>query len=396
MKLIKKLYIKFKIYNNYLILFLTYTLFIHAPHSVLGAEIKPPSMITIMAYELGSSGHMAYGYIGEYAIKKYGLKIRVIPAGNDTARMIALRSGIAQFAGQGLDAHYAMEGITPRYSTRDWGPQENLRFVWMAQHPGQAFVVRGTSKIYSVAELKGKKVAWIPGSALNDLAEAHLAYAGLSWNDVIKVNVPGYIPSIKAVIDGTVDAALGMVTTSTLYELEASPYGIRWLPENDEEGIKRIRKKVSDLVPFKATIGAGISENKPLDCCTYAYPATICYANLEENIAYFLTKLIYEGYESMSKSSEMMKHYWKLDTFLYLYENYDFPILHNGTVKYLKEIGKWKSIYEKFQKERIEYFKKLKSLWDDVCEEALENKIADKDFPEFWLKKRAKFISEKK
>lgn len=359
------------------------------------AEVNPPATVTVMTYELGSSNYSAYGFLGEYILQKYGTKLRAVPAGNDTARMMGLRAGTGQFAGQGVDARYAMEGITPRYSTRDWGPQENIRMVWMAQHAGQAFVVRGTSKINSIADLKGKKLTWIPGSILNDNAVGHLAYAELTWDDVKKVNMPGYIPACQAVIDGAADASLVMVTTSTMYELASSPYGLKWLPETDEEGKKRIRKTVKDLVPFKATIGAGLSESKPLDCCTYAYPATICYATLDENVAYFITKSINEGYSTMAKASEMMKNYWKLDTFLYLYENYDFAILHPGTVKYLKEIGRWQSSFDKLQIERTDYFRKLRNLWEKVIAEANEKKISDKDFPEFWLNRKAAFTGNK-
>ena len=362
--------------------------------TTLAAEFKAPATITVMTYELGSSNYSAYGFIGEYILKNYGTKLRAVPAGNDTARMMGLRGGIGQFAGQGVDAHYAMDGVTPRYSTRDWGPQDNLRMVWMAQHAGQAFVVRRTSNIFSIADLKGKKISWIPGSILNDNAVGHLAYAGLTWDDVKKVNMPGYIPACQAVIEGTIDASLVMVTTSTMYELAASPYGIRFLPESDEEGKNRIRKAVPDLVPFKATIGAGLSESKPLDCCTYAYPATICYANMDENVAYFMTKVINEGYGMMAQASEMMKHYWKLDTFLYLYESYDFAILHPGTIRYLKEIGKWKPAYDKLQKDRAEHYKKLRAFWEKVVNEASEKKVGDKEFPEFWLKKRAAFLGD--
>ena len=358
------------------------------------ASFKPPKNISVITYELGSSGYMSYGFIGEYMIKTYGTKIRAIPAGNDTARMIALRSKVVQFAGQGLDAHYAMDGITPRYSSSDWGPRPGLRIAWLAKHPGQCFVVRGNSDIKEIKDLKGKKLAYIPGSALNDLAEGHLAYAGLSWKDVKKVNVPGYVPSVKAIIDGTVDTAVVMVTSGVVRELAASPYGLRFLPETDEKGIARIRAKVSDLVPTKATVGATLSEKHPAYCMTYPYPATVCYDTLDDNIAYFMTKCINEGYKSMSKGSALIKNYWTLDDFLYLYEQYDYAILHNGSAKYIKEIGRWKPEYDKYQKERSEHYQKLRVFFDKVVDLAIEKKIKSKAFPDFWLKERANFLKK--
>ena len=94
-------------------------IFSGGPGIVPAAELKVPETVSLMTYELGSTGYISYGFIGDYMIRKHGTKLRAIPAGNDTARMIALRSGTAQFAGQGLDIYFAMEGISPRYSTPD-------------------------------------------------------------------------------------------------------------------------------------------------------------------------------------------------------------------------------------------------------------------------------------
>ena len=45
--------------------------------------------------------------------------------------------------------------------------------------------------------------------ALNINAAAHLAWAGLTWNDVKKVVVPGWKQSAEAVINGQADACTG-------------------------------------------------------------------------------------------------------------------------------------------------------------------------------------------
>jgi len=370
-------------------------IFAGGPGIVPAAELKVPKTVSIMTYELGSTGYISYGFIGEYMIKKYGTKLRAIPAGNDTARMIALRVGTAQFAGQGLDIYFAMEGISPRYSTPDWGPQQDVRYVWMAQASGQALPVRGNSNIHSVADLKGKKIGWIPGSVINDLTEAHLAYANLTWDDVQKVNMPSYGSTCKGIIDGSTATCIGNLTSSLMYELESSPYGIRYLPEDDKEGLARIQAKLAPLLPWKATIGAGVSESNPAHCLTYAYPTTVCYASLDEDVAYFMTKVIHEGYDTYAAANEQMKHYWGLDSFVYLYENSDFAILHPGTERYLKEIGAWKPAYDKFQKERTRRYVELRAFFEKVIDEAIENKIKAKNFSEFWLEKRAAFLEAK-
>lgn len=391
----KRMEIKIKTINLSLLLVLfTFVVLFIKPTEVSAAKVKAPETIKLTTFELGSSAYMAYGFIGEYMIKKYGTKLRVIPIGSDVGRMTALRLGIVQFVGEGPGAPFAIEATSPRYSTHEWGPQHNMRVVWMGQHAGQALVVRGSSKIYSISDLKGKRVGIIPGSYFEQLAPAHLAYAGLTLNDVKRANCPSYSACARRVIDGSIDTMVAMVTSPIMRELEASPYGIRWLPESDPVSFERIRKKVSFYVPARVTIGAGLSESNPLDCSTFPYPMTICYENIDEDVAYFMTKVINEGYDTYAVASTYMKHYWRLDSFLNLYESVNFAILHRGTVKYLKEIGRWKPAYEKFQKNRVEYLKRLDDLWKKVGDEAFENKIKAKDFPKFWLKKRAEVFGQ--
>jgi TRAP transporter TAXI family solute receptor len=361
---------------------------------VSAAEFKAPATVTMTTYELGHYAYMVYGFVGEYMMKKHGVKLRLIPIGNDVGRMMALRSGTTHFIGQSLDVHYAMDGTTPRYARREWGPQDDLRMVWMGKLSGQAFLVRGTSDIKTIADLKGKRLNWVPGSVFVELIEAHLAYANLTWNDVKKVNMPGLAASGKAIIDGSLDAMLWSVTSPGTKEIEASPYGIRFLQEDDPEGFARMRKKISDFVPHKATFGTSITEDKPLHCVTYAYPMTICRADLDDDVAYFMTKCIHEGYEHMASLSPIIKHYWTLDGFIDLYEYYDYAILHPGTVRYLKEIGRWKPEYDKFQTERAARYKQLRAFFEKVGDEALDKGIKDKDFSEFWLKKRAEFLAK--
>ena len=366
---------------------------ISLPKSVLADTSSVPKTLKIMSYELGASSYMAYAFIGEYTLKKYGTKIRVIPCGNDVGKMVALRSNLVDFIGGGFDLYYAMNGVTDRYTQRAWGPQNQLRVAWLGVHPGQCIAVRGDSDIKTVADLKGRRLTWILGSSLNEAMVGHLSYANLSWDDVKKAKVAGYNASMKAVLDGSADAVLALVASGTMYEIEASPYGLRWLAETDPEGIERVRTVLPPYVPFVATIGAGISKDKPLNCMSYAYPATICNSDLDEEKAYFLTKSIVEGYDEMAQQSDIMKNYWKVESFMHLYENYDFAILHAGTVKYLKEAGYWKPEYDKLQKERIKKYDSLRDLWTEVEEESLDKKIKDKHYAKFWMEKRTEYMN---
>jgi TRAP transporter TAXI family solute receptor len=355
---------------------------------------KNPDMIRLMTYDLGSTAYVMYGFLGEAMVKRFGTRLRAIPAGNDIARMIPVRAGQAQFAGQGGDAYYAAEGLD-RYADISWGPQP-LRCVWHGQQPGTVGMVRGTSDIKTCADLKGKRLPWIPGSVFIKYYQAWLAFANLTWDDVEKVQIAGFGAAMRALIDGKVDMTIGAVTVPPAYELESSPYGLRYieLPASNKEGWARVQEIQPYLFPYKATYGAGISEGKYVEVASNAYPTSICYDFLDEDIAYFMTKAIHECYPDMAKKSELMKRFWSIEGCLSFHQQNRGAIFHPGSVKYFKEIGVWKPEWDKLREKRLERQRRLKELWENTMDEAEEKKVKAKDYADFWLKKHAETFPE--
>ncbi len=349
--------------------------------------VELPKMMTWTAYDVGSSGYMQVGFVSESLWEKYKIKVRVIPAGTDLPRVYPLRLKDAEVAFHGIGSYFMQEGLYD-YSTIDWGPQP-VRVLYLAQHPGLCLGIRGDSVIKTAADLKGKRVAYFPTYALTMISEAHLVFAGLSWTDVQKVDVPTYAAGMKMVMEGKIDASHINPTASTAYEMAAMPYGIRYvpLPLADKEGWARLKKSYPYYSPMKATIGAGISPDKPLETLTYPYPVALTYDFLPADKAYIITKLLHESFPVYAAKHKSLEAYWAPEKFLELYEDYPIPI-HEGAIRYLKEIGKWTSQREALNKERLKRQADLKKLWDTVMSEALEKKIPSKDFPDFWLKKR--------
>jgi hypothetical protein len=369
------------------VIFLLAIVSLFYPKTAPAQSFKAPEIIKLMAYDIGSTGYMMYGFLVEAMSERFGTKLRAIPVGNDIARMIPVRGKQAHFAGQGGDIYFASEGLD-RYTDITWGPQP-LRVVWLGRQPGNVPVVRGDSGIKTLADLKGKRVPWIPGSVFNIFHEGMLAFANLTWDDVKKVQVTGFGAMLRALVDGKIDVTMAAITSPPLYELQASPHGVGFLPlpASDKEGWARFQKFAPYYFPYKATFGPGVSEERPVECSSCAYPGTVCYDFLDGDTAYFMTKAIHECYPSMAKKSDLMRRFWGLEDCLKLFESSRGYIFHPGSVRYFKEIKVWKPGWDELQRKRLERQKGLATLWDKAVLEAQEKKITSEKFPEFWVKK---------
>lgn len=354
----------------------------------LAGTASIPKMMTWTAYDVGSSGYFMVGHVSTTLYEKYGVKIRVIPAGTDLPRVYPVRLRDADVAFHGLGSYFMQEGIED-YRTMAWGPQP-VRALYFAQHAGLALGVRGDSDIKTAHDLKGKRVSTFPSRALTLITEQHLVFAGLTWDDVQAVRVPSYGTAIRMVMEGKLDATHINPTASLAYEMEAKPHGIRYIemPPNEKEGWARMKKNNPAYGYFKATIGAGLSAEKSLDTVSYAYPITLAYDFLPEERAYIITKILHEAYPDYAKRHKSLKAYWSPEVSLRLYDGFPLP-MHRGAVRYLKEIGKWTPEREAKNRKRIQRQEDLKKLWDATYEEALSKKMKSKKYPAFWLKKRA-------
>jgi TRAP transporter TAXI family solute receptor len=351
------------------------------------SKVKAPDIIKLATYDIGATAYSMYGFLGEAMGEKFKTKLRAMPIGTDIARMIPVKNKQVEFCGQCGDVYFAAEGLD-RYADKNWGPQP-LRIVWLARQPGLVGIVRGDSGIKKSADLKGKKVPWIPGSVFNTFHEGLLAFGNLTWNDVQKVQVSGFGAMLKALVDGKIDVAMAAITVPPAYELQASPSGVGYieLPVADKAGWARLHKVLPALSPYKAKFGPGVSDAKPVECSSYPYPATVAYDFLDDNMAYFMTKAINETYPVMAKKSDLMKRFWSLEECLSLYENSKGLIFHPGSVRYLKEIGVWNAKWDQVQAKRLARQKGLKDLWNKTIAEARTKGIKDQDFPQFWTKK---------
>src|SRR5512139_2636062 len=171
------------------------------------AQVKLPPTITMTAYDTGTSGFNITVAIGKMMKDKYGSDTRVLPAGNDVARLQPLRAGRATLSAMGVGVFFAQEGLF-EFATREWGPQPLNITLSSIDCNGLSIGVAGDVGVKSIADLKGKRIGFVVGSpALNQNALAMIAFAGLTANDVKIVEFASNNAMWKGVLNNDADAA---------------------------------------------------------------------------------------------------------------------------------------------------------------------------------------------
>src|SRR5690606_21345231 len=189
-------------------------------------EIKLPSTLTVSAYDTGSSGFNMAVAIGKMLKDKHGVDLRVLPGGNDIARLSPVKSGRAAASAMGVGGYFAQEGVF-EFGVREWGPQPLQLMLASTSCNGLSLGAAKDAGIKTIADLKGKRVGFVVGSpALNQNALAVLAYAGLGRNDVKIVEFSNYGAMWKGLVNNEADAAFASTISGQARELDAAPRGL--------------------------------------------------------------------------------------------------------------------------------------------------------------------------
>lgn len=355
------------------------------------AQVKLPATMTMTAYDTGTAGFNITVAIGKMLKDKHGTDVRVLPAGNDVARLQPLRTGRAFASAMGAGVYFAQEGLF-EFGSKEWGPQAvQLTLTTVDCNAGSLGVAADTG-VKTVADLKGKRVGFVVGSpALNQNTLGVLAFANLTAKDVKVVEFASYGAMWKGIVNNDVDAAYGTTITGPAKEVESSPRGIVWppTPADDKAGWARLQKVTPFINPHLATCGAAISKEKPVQLSNYPYPIYTVYANQAENDVYMLTKAMIEGYDAYKDGAPgatgmAVKRQTK---------NWSVPV-HKGAVRALKEAGAWSDDQEKFNNNLYRRQEALSAAWAAYRN---GNPPSEPDkFAEGWMKARADALARAK
>jgi TRAP transporter TAXI family solute receptor len=340
-----------------------------------------PRQMSWTAYDTGSAGFNQAVAIGAALQDALGISLRVLPGKNDISRAEPLRQGRVEFSATGAGGSFMAQEGAFEFGAENWGPQP-IRTL-MANNGGAINLAVGVAAdlgIKEYSDLRGKRVAWVVGApALNVNTEAYLAYGGLTWDDVERVDFGGFGASWKGLAEGQVDAAFASTNSGLAYEAATGPRGLFWPPidPNNTEGLARMQAIAPFFTPNKARVGATIDGTDGYQGAGYAYPVLIGTAETDADLAYNMVKAMVELFPAYDGDAPGIGG-WALDkqdmTWVVPY--------HEGAIRYFKEAGLWSDEAQAHNENLIARQATLQKAWEELKAEGPAN------WDEAWPAKR--------
>lgn len=346
----------------------------------------PPSMAWT-AFGTGAGSHAQMVSLANTLNNEYGTTVRIVPADTTVARVLPLRTGQIDICGCGGSMPHIFEGMTD-FAAPEWGPQPLRVILAATQDSALTLAVAGDQNAQTPSDLRGKRIAYIQGSdAMNILSEAYLAYGGLTWDDVVQVPVSGYKAAFDAILSGRADAAPTVSTSGLAQRVAASPRGLSWLsldPEN-AQAWERFNDVLPAMQPHKMKIGAGLTNGEAVDSSGQPFPGLVAMASFDADTAYNLVKALTESYEDYADAVPGN------EGFALGRRNLQWAVpLHEGAVRYYREIGQWTPQMQAHQERLLERESVLATAWAEL---KASNPPEDRDaFRAEWAQVRAKAL----
>ncbi|MBB1092196.1 TAXI family TRAP transporter solute-binding subunit [Rhodopseudomonas palustris] len=346
-------------------------------------EPKLPSTMTFTAYDTGTAGFNIAVAIGKMMKDKHSTDVRVLPAGNDVARLAPLRAGRAQMAWMGSGTYFAQEGVF-EFGAKEWGPQSLQISLSVVDCSATSLGVAKDAGVKEIKDLRGKRVGFVVGSpAVNQNTLGIIAYGGLTQKDVKIIEFASYGAMWKGLINNDVDATFGTTITGPAKEVENSPRGLMWppMPHADKAAWERVMKVAPFFKPHVSTCGAAHEPGKPIELSHYPYPIATVYGSQPADQVYAITKSMIVNYDTYKDSAPGAAGLAvKTQTMKWVVP------FHPGAVKALQEAGQWSPEDQTHNDGLIKRQGVLAAAWKTYVGSAPSG---DKEFLDGWMAARA-------
>lgn len=203
--------------------------------AALSARAQTIGIVTTPA---GSFSNTAGQAIAKVLVDK--AKLRAVVQAQASTGFEEVESGAGDFnVSNSFDGTFYTTG-TGEYEGQ--GAKPVMRYAGALIPYRVAMHVRADSPIRSITDLKGKRVSseFNAQKTIARIIEAHLANAGLSWKDVVRVPAPNVVRQAEDFMSGKVDVMFFALGSPAIKQAHASVGGVRVLEvDTAPEAIKR-------------------------------------------------------------------------------------------------------------------------------------------------------------
>ena len=218
------------------------------------------------------------------------------------------------------------------------GPKPAIRYGAALIPYRVAMHVRADSPIKSIHDLKGKRVSsdFNAQKTIGRIIEAHLANAGLGWNDVVRVPTPNVVRQAEDFMSGKVDVLFFALGSAAIKQANASVGGVRVLEVDTSPGaMKRAQALIPGAYVIQVTPNPSIEGvTKPTNLIAFDM-VLITSAKVKDDIVYRAVKALHDNKQDLAATFPPFA--------LFNPQNMAKPLqsvpFHPGAEKYYREAG---------------------------------------------------------
>lgn len=273
-----------------------------------------------------------------------GTTVRVVPEDSELQRYRRLtdRRDLTLSSVSSSEVAYQIEGLDAYAAT----PPVSQRVVWHHNDTPWGFVVPGNSELQSLEDITKGGVRVTEGlfspPMVTSVRSGLPAYLGMTPEEfessVDFVQASSYVENCRSIVEGKSDVAYCSPVSSVLSEMEGAPGGIRWLPLDaaNSAGWEGFLEARPMLIPSDISMGVESARGVPGAISPFVYAAP---ADADADLIYNIAKFFGENYDAYQGTHPLSAR-MSVEQFRIFLERSPLPV-HDGTVRYLKEIGEW-------------------------------------------------------
>lgn len=317
-------------------------------------EAQPlPRSLTIGSNPPGTVFYALASGLAKFASEGAPFQITVQPYTGTSTFLPLLNTGEIDFGiNNAVDMALAYQG-PDRLKIGGRNPFQhtpNTRLVMRGSVLLTAPLVRKDSPIKTIQDIRGKRVT---GEYPAQLANwynlyGYLAGAGMKWEDVKIIPVPGVNEGVDALIQGRADVSLCALDAAKVKEADAA-VGVRHLSiDCSAEGEKRLRRAVPGYYPHWLKRGQATAIVE--DTCVNAYDIYLTsHKGAPDRVISTVLKGIWENIEKLPPLHPNFKDWTRQRA---VDPDVTMPY-HPGAIQFFKERGVWPASMEDVQRKLL-------------------------------------------